>query len=251
LSWNDRALIDSILAELQALSIPVSLLPDAHAARFVGTNRGALGNFAVQLRRAPLTSQEQRLKRLLDMALAFTALLMLSPLMIVIAAAIRAGGGGPVFFKQRRSGLDGRPFSILKFRTMNVMDDGPQISQAVENDIRVTPVGRILRKLNFDELPQLVNVLRGDMSLVGPRPHAVAHNDEYGRLIDNYLSRHRIKPGMTGWAQINGFRGETNTIDKMAKRVDLDLWYVNNWTLTLDIKILLKTLVLGLQRHAY
>jgi undecaprenyl-phosphate galactose phosphotransferase/putative colanic acid biosynthesis UDP-glucose lipid carrier transferase len=251
LSWNDRKLIDDILAELQVLSIPVSLLPDARAARFVRPGSGALGSFAIQLRRAPLTVHEQRLKRILDTALAFVALFLLSPLMLIIAAAIRANSRGPVFFRQRRRGLDGRQFSILKFRTMNVMDDGPEIRQVVRNDARVTTVGRVLRKLNFDELPQLLNVLRGDMSLVGPRPHAVAHDDEYSRLIGNYLSRHRIKPGMTGWAQINGLRGETSTVDKMASRVDLDLWYVNNWTLTLDVKILLKTLVLGLQKHAY
>jgi lipopolysaccharide/colanic/teichoic acid biosynthesis glycosyltransferase len=131
------------------------------------------------------------------------------------------------------------------------MDDGPQIRQAVENDSRVTAVGRILRKLNFDELPQLINVLLGDMSLVGPRPHAVAHNNEYGKLIENYASRHRIKPGITGWAQINGLRGETSTVDKMAERVDLDLWYVNNWSFTLDVKILFRTLILGLQTRAY
>jgi undecaprenyl-phosphate galactose phosphotransferase/putative colanic acid biosynthesis UDP-glucose lipid carrier transferase len=252
LSWSDAGLVEKLLADLQVLSIPIYLLPDTRAAPFMRLGgAAALNGFAAQLRRAPLNEQEQDHKRMLDMVLASVALILLSPLMLAIALAIRLGDGGRILFRQRRNGLDGRPFSILKFRTMHVMDDGPQIRQAVENDSRVTAVGRILRKLNFDELPQLINVLLGDMSLVGPRPHAVAHNNEYGKLIENYASRHRIKPGITGWAQINGLRGETSTVDKMAERVDLDLWYVNNWSFTLDVKILFRTLILGLQTRAY
>ena len=252
ISWSDKWLVDKILASLQVLSIPVSLLPDFRAAPFMTAGRSSnINNLALHLRRAPLSLLEQRQKRALDIVLSLVALLLLSLPMLGVALAIWLTGGRPIFFRQMRNGLDGRPFSILKFRTMRVMDNGADIPQAKRDDQRVTAVGRFLRKLNLDELPQLLNVLRGDMSLVGPRPHAVAHNNEYASRIENYLSRHRIKPGMTGWAQINGFRGETNTLDKMADRVDYDLRYVNNWSLTLDAQILLRTLVLGIQATAY
>jgi undecaprenyl-phosphate galactose phosphotransferase/putative colanic acid biosynthesis UDP-glucose lipid carrier transferase len=176
---------------------------------------------------------------------------MLAPLMLTVAALIKIGSQGPIFFKQTRNGFNGRPFRIYKFRTMFVLEDGAMIRQATKNDPRITRLGRMLRRLNIDELPQLFNVIAGNMTLVGPRPHAAAHNSEYEKVIANYAYRYHVKPGVTGWAQVNGFRGETQTVDLMAKRVDLDLWYINNWSLWLDFKILLRTLVVGMQPTAY
>ena len=144
-------------------------------------------------------------------------------------------------FLQTRNGFNGRPFKMHKFRTMFVLEDGPVIRQATKDDPRVTRLGRLLRRANIDELPQLLNVIAGDMSLVGPRPHASAHNSEYEKIIANYAFRHHVKPGLTGWAQVNGLRGETRTVDIMAKRVEFDLWYINNWSFWLDFKILLRT----------
>jgi lipopolysaccharide/colanic/teichoic acid biosynthesis glycosyltransferase len=153
--------------------------------------------------------------------------------------------GQPVLFTQTRNGFNGRSFRIFKFRTMSVFEDGPQIRQATRNDPRVTSVGRWLRRTSIDELPQLFNVLGGSMSLVGPRPHAVAHNTEYERIVANYAFRYHVKPGISGWAQVNGFRGETSTVNLMEKRVELDLWYVSNWSFWLDVRILWKTLTLA------
>ena len=168
-------------------------------------------------------------------------LLALSPLLAIVAAAIKLDSPGPVIFRQRRNGFNGRQFEIYKFRTMNVLEDGAVIRQAKKRDNRVTAVGRLLRRSSIDELPQLFNVLKGDMSLVGPRPHALAHDDEYGKLIANYAFRHHVKPGITGWAQVNGFRGETLRIESMMERIEADLWYINNWSLWLDLRIMLAT----------
>ena len=163
-------------------------------------------------------------------------------MMLATALLIKLDSAGPVLFFQKRNGFGGRSFYIVKFRTMHVLEDGQLIRQAQRNDPRVTRVGRILRRTNIDELPQLFNVLSGEMSLVGPRPHAAAHNEEYAKLVGNYAFRHHVKPGITGWAQVNGYRGETATVDLMAKRVELDLWYINNWSLWVDIWILLRTM---------
>ena len=158
---------------------------------------------------------------------------------------IKLDSKGPVLFTQTRNGFNGRSFRIFKFRTMRVLEDGPQIRQATRNDPRVTDVGRWLRRTSIDELPQLFNVLGGSMSLVGPRPHAVAHNTEYERIVANYAFRYHVKPGISGWAQVNGFRGETSTVNLMEKRVEADLWYVSNWSFWLDVRILWKTLTLA------
>jgi len=204
-----------------------------------------------ELQRAPLTQTEQVLKRAVDLVLASLGLVLLAPLMIVVAAMIRLETPGPVFFVQTRNGFNGRTFGVRKFRTMRVTEDGPVIRQATRNDPRVTRVGRLLRRTSFDELPQLFNVIAGDMSLVGPRPHAVAHNFEYQKLIRNYAHRYQLKPGITGWAQANGLRGETKSVEMMARRVEFDLWYINNWSLWLDVKILFRTLLMGLHPNAY
>ena len=172
--------------------------------------------------------------------------------MSTAAVAIKLDGPGPVIFRQRRNGFNGRPFVIYKFRTMNVLEDGPVVRQATKRDARVTGIGRVLRQSSIDELPQLFNVLKGDMSLVGPRPHAVAHDDEYGALIANYAFRHHVKPGLTGLAQVNGCRGQTLHLDQMKKRIDFDLWYIDNWSLFLDLKILARTTLVPLgSRDAY
>jgi putative colanic acid biosynthesis UDP-glucose lipid carrier transferase len=165
------------------------------------------------------------------------------PFFAVISAAIRLESPGPAFFLQTRVGFNGRQFRIFKFRTMSTLDDGSVVVQATRNDKRVTHLGALLRKLSIDEVPQLLNVLRGEMSLVGPRPHALAHDNEYDRLIATYAIRHKMKPGITGWAQVNGFRGETPEIGMMKRRVESDLWYIEYWSLWLDIRILLVTVV--------
>jgi exopolysaccharide biosynthesis polyprenyl glycosylphosphotransferase len=179
--------------------------------------------------------------RTLDVAVACLALLMLAPLLVLVALAIRLDAPGPVLFRQSRTGLNGRVFRIYKFRTMRVLEDGPEVRQASRADRRVTCVGRVLRRTHLDELPQLLNVLRGEMALVGPRPHALAHDEHYGREIPAYRLRFQVKPGMTGWAQVNGARGETPTLEHMQRRIDLDLWYVENRSLGLDLQILVRT----------
>jgi exopolysaccharide biosynthesis polyprenyl glycosylphosphotransferase len=180
---------------------------------------------------------------MLDLVLSALSLFLLSPLLILVAVAIRLDSKGPTLFKQTRTGLKGKTFRIYKFRTMSVLEDGPYVQQATPDDERVTRIGRWLRQMSIDEIPQLVNVLRGEMSLVGPRPHALAHDQYYSQRIVQYDERFRVKPGITGWAQINDARGETPTLADMQRRVDLDLWYIQNWALILDLKILALTIL--------
>jgi undecaprenyl-phosphate galactose phosphotransferase/putative colanic acid biosynthesis UDP-glucose lipid carrier transferase len=180
------------------------------------------------------------------------ALVALLPLMLITALLIKLDSPGPALFKQKRDGFNQQVFNIYKFRTMHVLEDGPGVKQAIRNDPRVTRLGRWLRKSSIDELPQLFNVIRGDMSLVGPRPHAKCHNSEYEKLIAYYAFRHHVKPGLTGWAQVNGYRGETRRVEQMQRRVEHDLWYINNWSPWLDLRILLQTVVVALwQDTAY
>jgi putative colanic acid biosysnthesis UDP-glucose lipid carrier transferase len=191
-------------------------------------------------------------KRTSDIIISSIILLLISPLMAAIAAAVKLSSPGPVFFKQRRYGLNGQEIVVYKFRSMTVAEDGDKVTQATRNDARITPLGKFLRRTSFDELPQFINVLQGRMSIVGPRPHAVAHNEEYRKLISGYMLRHKVKPGITGWAQVNGYRGETNSLDKMARRVEYDLQYMSNWSLTLDLEIIFKTLLTVLRdKNAY
>jgi putative colanic acid biosynthesis UDP-glucose lipid carrier transferase len=193
----------------------------------------------------PFFGIEGGIKRLEDVLLGSLILLMVAPLMLLIALGVKLTSPGPVLFKQRRYGLNGQVVEVWKFRSMTVCDDGDRVVQAKKNDARVTPFGAFLRRTSLDELPQFINVLQGQMSIVGPRPHAVAHNEEYRNMIQGYMLRHKVKPGITGWAQINGWRGETDTLDKMQSRVDCDLAYVRNWSLWLDIKIIFKTVFKG------
>lgn len=200
----------------------------------------------------PFSGIQGLAKRLLDIGVATVALILLAPIMAGIAIAIKLTSPGPVLFTQYRYGISGRKIVVYKFRSMTVTENGDTVQQAQRNDPRVTPLGAILRRTSLDELPQFINVLQGRMSIVGPRPHAVSHNEYYRKRVQGYMLRHLIKPGITGWAQVNGFRGETETLDKMQQRIDYDLHYLNHWSLLLDLKIILKTvLVLRGQKNAY
>jgi Undecaprenyl-phosphate glucose phosphotransferase len=251
-SWDDWRFIERLMELLRAVALPIYLLPDEDVARVLSNRIVNVGTArTAELKRAPLTATEQACKRIIDLLLASAALILLAPLIVVVAALIKIDSRGPILFRQTRDGFNGRPFKIWKFRTMAVLEDGAVIRQATKNDPRVTRFGRLLRRSNLDELPQLFNVIAGYMSLVGPRPHASAHNSEYEKFISSYASRYHVKPGLTGWAQVNGLRGETPTVDLMAKRVEFDLWYINNWSFWLDLRILFRTLILGLQPNAY
>ena len=230
------------IADLEVLPIDVQLCPDAMSVPSgIACTQGAGGLVLVDLQRPPLDGRGIVLKSVMDYVLAPIALVLLSPFMLAIAAAIKLDSRGPVFFVQSRHGYNHRVVRVAKFRTMTVTEDGPVVTQAVRDDKRVTRVGRFLRRTSLDELPQLFNVLRGELSLVGPRPHAVAHNETYARLLDRYASRHKVKPGITGWAQVNGCRGETKTPEDMRQRVELDLYYIKNWSPWLDIQIMART----------
>jgi putative colanic acid biosynthesis UDP-glucose lipid carrier transferase len=206
----------------------------------------------VGLCETPFTGINQFVKRAEDLVLASLIIVLISPLLLGVALGVKLSSPGPVLFRQRRNGLDGREIVVWKFRSMRTMDDGAVVRQATRGDPRITPFGAFIRRTSLDELPQFFNVLQGQMSIVGPRPHAVAHNDEYRELIRAYMVRHKVKPGITGWAQVNGHRGETDTLDKMRARVEYDLEYLHHWSLGLDLRIIARTvaLVLG-DRHAY
>lgn len=252
MSWGDWRSVEHLIGLLRVLSAPVYLLPDENVAHFLSSRIVNVGTTrTIELRRSPLTTTEQASKRVLDLLLASAGLVILAPLIVMVAALIKVDSQGPAFFVQTRIGFNGRQFRIYKFRTMFVAEDGPVIHQATRNDPRNTPIGRLLRRTNIDELPQLWNVIVGDMSLVGPRPHASAHNTKYEEIIGNYAFRHHVKPGLTGWAQVNGLRGETQTVELMTRRVEFDLWYIDNWSFWLDFRILLRTFILGLQPNAY
>jgi Undecaprenyl-phosphate glucose phosphotransferase len=242
--WRLTDLLRKVENELRVLPVPVALVPDTMTGRVLDHPLSELGpTKAVQLQRAPLNAMQRNLKQAIDRILAVTSLALLAPFLAVITAAIRLESPGPAFFLQTRVGFNGRKFKIYKFRTMSTLDDGPVVVQATKNDRRITHLGALLRKLSIDELPQLLNVLRGDMSLVGPRPHALAHDNEYDRLIATYAIRHKMKPGITGWAQVNGFRGETPELGMMKRRVESDLWYIESWSPWLDIRIMLLTVI--------
>jgi len=188
-------------------------------------------------------------KTLSDLSIALLILIVILPLLLIVALGVKLSSPGPVIFRQRRYGLNGEEIYVYKFRSMTVCEDAGPIRQASRGDQRVTRFGAFLRKTSLDELPQFINVLQGRMSIVGPRPHAVAHNEQYRRLIRGYMVRHKVKPGITGWAQVNGYRGETETVDKMQKRIDYDLDYLRNWSLRLDLFIILKTLLVVFKRE--
>ncbi|MGB3724226.1 MAG: undecaprenyl-phosphate glucose phosphotransferase [Glaciecola sp.] len=200
----------------------------------------------------PFQGANNLLKRVEDIVIGSMILALISIPMLFIAIGVKVTSRGPAIFKQYRYGLDGKKIMVYKFRSMTVQDNGPEVKQATKGDARITPFGAFLRRTSLDELPQFINVLQGRMSIVGPRPHAVAHNEQYRKLIEGYMLRHKVKPGITGWAQVNGFRGETETINKMVKRVEYDLDYIHRWSVWLDIKIIIATVFKGfLNKNAY
>jgi undecaprenyl-phosphate galactose phosphotransferase/putative colanic acid biosynthesis UDP-glucose lipid carrier transferase len=248
--WSNDRLIDGMAVRLRALPLPVLLLPDHRTARRFSKSTPGRQPPAALLQRAPLTPGERAAKRAVDIAGAAAGLLLCAPLFLLVAFLIKLDSHGPVFFRQKRIGFDGRPFRIVKFRSMNVLEDSGEIRQATQNDRRVTRIGRWLRRSSVDELPQLWNVLCGEMSIVGPRPHAVAHDEQYQRAIASYAFRQHVKPGLTGWAQINGLRGETSTVDLMRRRVEHDLHYINHWSPLLDFIIIARTAMLVVRDRA-
>jgi putative colanic acid biosynthesis UDP-glucose lipid carrier transferase len=234
----------SIAKRLRVLPLPVTFVPLGALSQLFQRAHSDIGDsVAIELQRAALSPAEQVLKRAVDIVGSLCALVCLSPLMLAAAIAIKLDSPGPIFFRQTRHGFNGRPFNIYKFRSMTVMENREIVRQAQKFDARVTRVGYWIRRLSIDELPQLLNVLSGDMSLVGPRPHASAHDRYFTTAIEKYAFRHHVKSGITGWAQVCGARGETDTLEKMQKRVELDLWYINNWSIWLDFSIMIRTVL--------
>jgi putative colanic acid biosynthesis UDP-glucose lipid carrier transferase len=245
--------IVGLVSQLADTTASVYIIPDLFTFDLMRARWTTLSGLpAVSVYESPFDGVNAALKRAEDILLGTLFFALAALPMVVIAIGVKASTRGSVLFRQRRYGLNGKVVEILKFRTMTASDDGDQVRQARAGDARATPFGRFLRSYSLDELPQLLNVLGGSMSLVGPRPHAVAHNEEYRRLIHGYMLRHKVKPGITGWAQVNGWRGETDTLQKMQKRVEHDLEYVQNWSLWLDFRILVKTVGAALsRRNAY
>ncbi len=245
--------IQQLVARLSDTTVSVYMIPDFFMFDLMNASWTHIGELpAVSIHETPFYGVDSWVKRMEDIVIASFILAIIALPMAIIAALIKFSSPGPVLFRQKRYGLMGQPIEVWKFRTMNVCDDGSDIKQATENDPRVTPLGKFLRRTSLDELPQFINVLQGRMSIVGPRPHAVAHNEQYRKLINGYMLRHKVKPGITGWAQINGWRGETETVDKMRARVEHDLAYIRNWSLWLDVKIIIATMLRGFMgRNAY
>jgi Undecaprenyl-phosphate glucose phosphotransferase len=238
--WGD---LNKLMSRLRILPLPVSLIPIGAGSEILSRPFHVMGDsVCIELQRGPLNAFERGMKRSIDVLIALAALLLLLPLLAITPILIKLDSPGPILFRQRRCGFNGRPFHIWKFRTMSVLEDGPTVCQATQSDCRVTRLGRWLRRTSIDELPQLLNVLNGSMSLVGPRPHAVAHDNHFDKVIRNYAFRNHVKPGLTGWAQVNGYRGPTPTLDDIANRVEFDLWYVDNWSLRLDCLIIIRTI---------
>jgi Undecaprenyl-phosphate glucose phosphotransferase len=255
LSLSEEPLICSLISEFRDDLVNIRFVPDVRShALFEGSGVvDLLGVPAINLVASPLSASSMLKKEVFDRLFAAAALLCLAPLLLGIAIAVKLSSRGPVLFKQKRKGADGRVFTIYKFRSMRLHTETKgTLSQATRHDKRVTKVGAFLRRTSLDELPQFFNVLRGDMSVVGPRPHALEHDDLYQKVVAGYINRYRIKPGITGWAQINGFRGETDRIEKMERRVEHDLYYLGHWSFALDMRIIGATIVAGLvHRNAY
>jgi putative colanic acid biosysnthesis UDP-glucose lipid carrier transferase len=239
-----------LMEQVQGTTASVFFVPDVFGISIIqGRLQDMNGVPVVGLCETPFTGINRLVKTASDLVLAAIILVLISPLLLVIAIGVKLSSPGPVFFRQRRNGLDGDEIVVYKFRSMRSQDDGQVVPQATKSDPRVTPFGGFLRRTSLDELPQFINVLQGRMSIVGPRPHAVAHNEQYRKLIKAYMVRHKVKPGITGWAQIHGQRGETDTIDKMQARVEYDLEYLRNWSLLLDLQIIARTVKLVFIDH--
>jgi putative colanic acid biosynthesis UDP-glucose lipid carrier transferase len=248
---EDRVMwLVNLLADTTA---SVYVVPDVFIFQLKQARWTSIGGMPiVSIYESPFDGINGWLKRVEDVVLSILILILMAGPMLVIGLITRFTSNGPALFKQRRYGLNGKVVEVWKFRSMRVTEDGDTIMQAQKQDPRITPFGAFLRRTSLDELPQFFNVLKGDMSVVGPRPHAVAHNEQYRGLIPGYMLRHKVKPGITGWAQVNGWRGETDTLEKMAKRVEFDLEYMRNWSLWLDIKIVVLTIFKGFSgKNAY
>jgi putative colanic acid biosynthesis UDP-glucose lipid carrier transferase len=253
LPMTTQARIVKLLDDLRDTTASIYFVPDFFVTDLIQGRRDTVEDIpVVAVCESPFTGVSGLVKRLSDVLLASLILLALAPVLLAIAIGVKLSSPGPVIFRQRRYGLDGKEITVYKFRSMTVCEDGGEIRQARKDDRRVTPFGAFLRRSSLDELPQLVNVVQGRMSIVGPRPHAVAHNEQYRKLIKGYMVRHKVRPGMTGWAQVNGLRGETDTLDKMQARIEHDLEYLRNWSLRFDLYIIFKTIFVVLRdQHAY
>ena len=242
--------IRGVLQRLSDTTASVYVVPDFFVFELLHSRWSNIGGLpVVSVFENPLYGVDGLLKRVIDLVLTCTLLVLLAVPMAIVALLVKLSSPGPVFFRQRRYGLDGKEIFVWKFRSMRVCENGAAVKQATRGDSRITPIGGFLRKSSLDELPQLFNVLVGNMSLVGPRPHASAHNEEYRQLIQGYMLRHKVKPGITGWAQVNGWRGETDTLDKMQKRIEFDHEYIQKWSIWLDFVILLRTPLVVLSRQ--
>jgi putative colanic acid biosynthesis UDP-glucose lipid carrier transferase len=233
----------TLASALSDLPVDVHVVPFGAIDLMAVSRITPFGNMVtMRVFQSPLTPFNRALKRAFDIAAAIVGLIAVSPLFVIVPLAIKLDSRGPVLFRQTRHGFNNEPIRVLKFRSMTVMEDGDNFSPVTRHDPRVTRLGRFMRHTNIDELPQLFNVLVGDMSLVGPRPHATSQNEVFAELISSFSRRHNVKPGITGWAQVNGYRGETDTLEKMQRRVEHDLYYIDNWSLLLDLKIIIMTL---------
>lgn len=239
---SDMPAVSSLVEGLSEVPASLHVLPAGIANFMASSNLANLGSVVtIQLIHTPLSVFDQFVKRAFDLVAASLGLILFSPLFLVVSIAIKLESPGPAFFRQTRHGYNNETFRVFKFRSMTMVEDGSKFIQAIKNDLRVTRIGRILRRSSIDELPQLVNVLLGDMSIVGPRPHPISLNERFAAQISPFSRRHNVKPGITGWAQVNGYRGETDTLEKMQRRLEHDLYYIDNWSFLLDIKIILMT----------
>ncbi|WP_213765084.1 undecaprenyl-phosphate glucose phosphotransferase [Caballeronia sp. dw_19] len=254
LPMSEEEALRDVLEEFSGDLVNIRFIPDVRSlAMFDGEMVELMGAPAINMVAPPLSGAALLQKAIFDRLFATFTLILIAPLMVAIAMAVKLSSRGPVFFRQTRKGADGKTFKIFKFRTMRAhIEKAGVVQQATRNDPRITPLGAFLRRTSLDELPQFLNVLRGEMSVVGPRPHATAHDDYYQKIVDGYIHRYRIKPGITGWAQVNGFRGETDRLEKMQGRVEYDMYYLRNWSLKLDIRIVIATFMKGMvHRNAY
>ena len=241
--------ITRLLDDLRDTTASVYFAPDIFLFDLIQARMDTIGGIPVlAICETPFYGVNGIVKRVSDVILSALILVLISPIMAALAFGVKLSSPGPVLFRQRRYGLDGEEIVVYKFRSMTVTEDGPVVKQATKNDARVTRFGAFIRKTSLDELPQFINVLQGRMSIVGPRPHAVAHNEMYRKLVKSYMVRHKVKPGITGWAQVNGLRGETDTVDKMKARIEYDLDYLRHWSLRLDLQIIWKTVFVVLKR---
>lgn len=254
LPLTQASLVTPLLYSLRHSTADIRFVPHMEDMTLLNHQSRQIGNFlTIDLSCSPMDGSARFVKRLADLSIGGCIFILTLPICIVIAIAIKLTSPGPIFFKQYRDGLNGNKIKVYKFRSMTVHQEANgNVTQATKGDTRVTKLGQFLRRTSLDELPQFYNVLQGRMSIVGPRPHAIAHNEYYKDLVQSYMWRHKVKPGITGWAQVNGFRGETDTIEKMQARVELDLWYIDNWSLSLDIKIIILTIFKGfINKNAY